>query len=511
MIARLRLALLLLCPLYLSLGVAPAHALRVAIVAGNNVGYGSDGNLRYAEADAGRIAKVLVELAGFPRDQALLLTGRSAADLRTAFSIAAERLKKAPGDHLFFFYYSGHADAQALHVGRDALSFSELKQLVTRLPAAARVVIVDACQSGALTRIKGGRPGVRFDLPAGAEPTRGLAILASASDTELAQESDELRGSFFTHHLDLGLRGLADRNRDGRVTLSESFDYASDRTLHATLSTSVGPQHPTFRYDLAGQRELVLTEPNATGPKQARLVFDKQGWYFVRSDRDTLVTETQANGGERVTLPPGRYEIARRDPGRLETASVTLASGSETRVSTLRTTTLSFGRAVRKGGGVRSESFAVSLGGSLRSSIASLGPAAGVGLAGRVDGGVGSLELRASLARSTTRTLLPSETWDTGVSLVPLRAFDFGTLTFGAGLELGYHVLHQEVAHAEPRVVHAAAVGPALLLELALSERFCVRADLAVPSYLLELESGGAEEFSFLPGVRAGFGAGSYF
>ena len=64
------------------------------------------------------------------------------------------------------------------------------------------------------------------------------SVLASSTASELSQESEALRASYFTHHLLSGLRGAADADRDGRVTLSEAYRYAYNRTLVATAATA---------------------------------------------------------------------------------------------------------------------------------------------------------------------------------------------------------------------------------------------------------------------------------
>ena len=147
-------------------------------------------------------------------------------------------------------YYSGHADADALHLDGTHLPLGELRDLVTGSAASARVLVLDACRSGTITRVKGGTPAPAFDIdlgiPVGAE---GVAILSSSAAGESSQESDALGASFFTHALVSALLGAGDTNHDGSVTLGEAFAYAKERTLAATSRTIVGPQHPTFRLD----------------------------------------------------------------------------------------------------------------------------------------------------------------------------------------------------------------------------------------------------------------------
>ena len=51
-----------------------------------------------------------------------------------------------------------------------------------------------------------------------------------------------------------------DQGGDGKVTLSEAYSYAYERTVASTASSAAGAQHPTFSFDLAGNGDLVLTD-----------------------------------------------------------------------------------------------------------------------------------------------------------------------------------------------------------------------------------------------------------
>jgi hypothetical protein len=508
----LRLLVVILAVHGLLVARAAAQSLRVALIVGNNAGAADEQPLRYAEADADRISRLLVGLARFPASETIVLRGRTASDVRGALAALAERLSETPGEHLFFFYYSGHADARALHLGSSQLAFAELKRDVEALRAAVRIVVVDACQSGALTRVKGGTPGASFELTRQGEPTRGLAILASASPAELAQESDELKASFFTHHFEAGLRGLADRDRDGRVTLSESFDYASNQTLRTTVATSAGPQHPSFRYDLVGQRDVVLTEPQLTSAGFGQLHFDRPGWYFVSREGGPFVTEMSSTGDERLALEAGRYEIRRRGADRLQTASAHVASGTQIAVSTLPTSEVAFGRAVRKGAGVRARAYALGVEGSARSGVASLGPAFGGGILARLDVALGSLELRANVARAESTTRIPAETWEASARLAALVTWDIGEASIAGGVEAGVSFLRQAIDREPVRWIRAPVFGPTLTFELPWAARAFVRTELGAPVYVVSLENReGGGELAALMSARGTLGAGVYF
>src|SRR5690606_40141662 len=103
----------------------------------------------------------------------------------------------------------GRSTDESLLWGGEQLDYLELRQALRALPADVVVAILDACASGAFTRMKGGALRPAF-LPSTAAPIRGHAYLTSSAADEVAQESDRIGGSFFTHHLLAGLRGAAD-------------------------------------------------------------------------------------------------------------------------------------------------------------------------------------------------------------------------------------------------------------------------------------------------------------
>jgi len=507
-----RRALAWLLGIFLLLWAAPACALRAAIIVGSDDGLSDDERLQHAKTDAERVSRLLVSLAGVATKNVSLLKGQGPDAVRQAFSDLTPKLRATPGEHLVIFYYSGHADAQALRLDGGILPLTELKQRLMALPVAVRVAIVDACQSGVLTRTKGGRPGVTFDVSTNGAMPKGLAILTSASDGELAQESDVIQGSFFTHHVEAGLRGLADVNHDGAVTLSEAFEYASERTLSATVGTTAGPQHPTFRYDLSGERDVVLTYPRSLNSHSSRLVFDRPGLYFVRDHHGRLVGEFLSAGNAEMALDPGRFEVLRRERDALYSATIEVPPGERVAMSSVSQSSVAFGRAIRKGAGNRRWSTAVSGGGSVRSSLAELGPALGVAVAARLDASAGSVELRAVASRASSVAITPAVTDEARLALAGLRAWDFGLATLSGGAEVGLSLFHQRVVESDDRTVWAPSLGPTVLLELPFATRLLLRGDVSVPVYALSVaDRSGGRGVSWTPSLRVGAGVGAYF
>jgi hypothetical protein len=342
----------------LALAAAPGPSPRFAVVAASNDGAAGRPRLWFAEKDAGRFRAALQEIGGFPPEQVATVRGPGARALREALAsvevgVAAAR---ARGEKpLLVVYYSGHAGPGGLELGAERVSYDELKALVAASAAEAKVVIVDACEAGALTQVKGARaaPAVDFPLPSG--EVQGTAYLASTAVGEAAQESAALGGSFFTHHLEVAMRGAGDADLDGLVTLAEAFRYTAASTVSATAATSHGPQHPTYDFRMAGRGDVVLADLRRA-EAHLRIPQDPGALYVLRGPRG-LVAEVKAGAAElRLAVPAGRYEIERRGPNGRARGDLGLERGEERLVPVLQPTRYEVARA--KGGPRPAEAFA---------------------------------------------------------------------------------------------------------------------------------------------------------
>jgi len=290
---------------------------RYALVLGANFGGADRPRLQYAIADAERFARVLVELGGVrPGDEVVLREPKlrdltDALDALTRQMTEARRgLDPAGGRTEVLFYYSGHADEKGLLLGDDRYSYRTLRDRLDQIPADVRIAVLDACASGAFTRIKGsGRPRPPFVVDASAD-MHGHAFLTSSAANEAAQESDRIRASYFTHFLVSGFRGAADASGDGKVTLNEAYQFAFNETLGRTVDTNGGAQHPSYDINLAGTGDVVMTDVRQT-TATLRLPDDLEGRVFIRTAAEELVVELYKPAGRAVeiALEPGTYDV----------------------------------------------------------------------------------------------------------------------------------------------------------------------------------------------------------
>jgi hypothetical protein len=358
-------------PLPARVEAAPARVYLMAV--GNNQGHAGEIGLRYAERDARELSHVLQQLGGISSRDTLLLLGEDASVVRTAIIELNERIRnEEAGKATLLVFYSGHADSEGLHLGSSTLPFEELRSMVSGSSAKMRLLVVDSCRSGGVTRVKGLTSAPDFeialDLSSG---TEGMAILTSSSAGESSQESDLLRSSFFSHHLVSGLRGAADQNADGRVTLEEAYSYAYHQTLRSSGRT-LAVQHPTFEYDMVGQGDLVLTRIGEDLRGAGTLHITQAGRYMVFEGREGGPLMAELVVGERgasIVLPPRVYFVQRRGQSSYREYVFTLDEGQRASLEKHSYRTVAYDRLVRKGGGERKAIHGLSVLGGARGEL----------------------------------------------------------------------------------------------------------------------------------------------
>ncbi len=324
---------LLLVLLLLSASTAQAAPRRFAIVVGANHGAASHPPLRFAESDAQKIYNALTEVTGVDYDDAILLRSPREAELSAAFATIRERIiahKKAAKDpSMFVFYYSGHSDGVALELGSERFANDALQKQITATDADLKLSVLDACHAGALIQSKGAIPAGYVMNLSETPAIKGQITLSASSATELALESREVGGSFFTHHLVSGLRGAADASQDGRVTLAELYPYTYQQTLKATSSTTVGVQHPGVDMKLKGNGEVVLADIRQAS---ATLVVGQDLSQVLVIDRKADAVVAEVGAAKKLSLEPGNYLLRMNKEGVVSEARVTLASREVRRV-----------------------------------------------------------------------------------------------------------------------------------------------------------------------------------
>ncbi len=301
---------------------------RFALIIGANDGWATDRPLRYAHDDAQRVQDVLIQLGQVNEGDATLLFDPTTRQIDEALQNIEAQLAATTEPTVFFFYYSGHSDAESLHLRGPRLALTTLADRLSNAKSGLTLAVIDSCRSGAILTAKGAAPVAAVRLIAD-EPVQGFALLSSSGADELAQESRALAGSIFTHHWISALRGAGDVDNDGVVRLSEAYGYAYERTRADTESTAL-PQRPGFRFNLKGRGDVALTRLMAAAGTVEFEIEPSQRYVIVDSNEQRLIAETRSNPSERrrLQLAAGTYRIKRPVNDGVDVADVQLAPGA---------------------------------------------------------------------------------------------------------------------------------------------------------------------------------------
>lgn len=324
------------------IAVPHAHAAdeprRVVVAIGHNHGLSTEAPLRHAESDAERFAAVFREIGGVRSSDVRVLVHPEPGEVLETLGWATRRARQKTDSVVV--YYSGHGDAQSLHLGGEKLSIESIEQVLQLGTAPLSIVVLDACRSED-GRAKGLQRGDAFSIslerPLGPS---GLVMLRSASDGEAAQESDELRGGVFTHYFLVGLRGAADHDDDGRVSLAESYAYAFGRTLQRSGTQPGALQRPSADIDIEGAGPIVLTRPQRAASTLV-IPSERDAQYIVyRLPAASVEAEIWADPAQSqsLALPEGRFLVHRRTEDEVRVTELALPYGGRAELSPSRMT-----------------------------------------------------------------------------------------------------------------------------------------------------------------------------
>lgn len=301
---------------------------RYALIVGANDGGPERTRLRYALRDAEALRDVLSDLGGVEDKGIVYLSEPDGDAFFSALNQLRQTVESEKNSHSrteFIFYYSGHSDERHILFSQERIPYSAVRSSIESIATDVRIVILDSCASGAFTRAKGGKKRPPFMIDK-AYDMKGFAFMSSSSSDEASQESERLKGSFFTHNLVAGLRGAADMNQDGRITLTEAYQYTFDHTLSQTANTISGPQHPHKTIQMEGTGDVVITDLRRS-PHHLVFAADVFGTLLLRTPEGRLVVELHKVPGRKLEmgLEAGSYQIINIRSNQYYDTSVTLA------------------------------------------------------------------------------------------------------------------------------------------------------------------------------------------
>ena len=240
--------------------------------------------LRYATRDAEAMYRFLTTQGGYPKENVVLLTDTTAQKptlLNIKRALGDFLTRRAGRDDMVLIYFAGHgapevdaggveADGLSKYlIPRDgdpdslyttALPMDEIQRIFSRVQAERIVMLLDTCYSGTaggrtFARASTRATGINDQFLERLTRSRGRVIITASGPNEVALELPELGHGVFTHFVLEGLRGKADRDKDGLVTVSELYEYVEDQ-VDATARRAGGRQRPLMKGEIEGTLPL---------------------------------------------------------------------------------------------------------------------------------------------------------------------------------------------------------------------------------------------------------------
>lgn len=215
---------------------------------------------RYCGDDAAGVAEIYRTIGGVPDRRINVFAGDAttavnAETLRAAFAEFIEQLSVR--DTLIVFF-SGHglldqnghyvlvtSDCKADNAVETGLSIDWLKEQLAKCRAAHKIVLLNACYSGAFAGGTARKVDPQAAVDSIKESPNTIAVSSSASD-RVSFEIDEYKAGLFSHWLKVGLRGHANPRIDDAIDLDELFAYLARRIDAKTEALGLPNQTPVL-------------------------------------------------------------------------------------------------------------------------------------------------------------------------------------------------------------------------------------------------------------------------
>lgn len=219
---------------------AGSHPHDFAVVIGIEK-YRDIGGVEFAEHDATAVRSYLVNLLGYPAENVVLLPNERATRSDLEKYLGRWLANRVDRDSAVFVYFAGHGapnpasgepylvpyDGDPNYLETTGYSLRELYASLAKLPAREIFVVLDSCFSGSGGRsviAAGARPLVmttatRVSVPA------NTVVFAAAGGNQISTSYPREKHGLFTYFLLKGLRGEADADGDGTITVRELYSF----------------------------------------------------------------------------------------------------------------------------------------------------------------------------------------------------------------------------------------------------------------------------------------------
>ena len=300
-------------------------------------------DLQYAHNDAKSFADFLKSPAGgaFPPDRVLLLTNREAT-VREVRKGIGDFLAQSLEDDLVIIFFAGHGspdpknpknlyllchDTEPGNYYGTAFPMWEIDTALSRAIRSQRVIVLaDACHSAGVGGTRSTSMAKNFNeyMTKLAGSKEGLTKITASRADEFSQEKRFPEGGhgMFTYYLLKGLKGEADANRDGFITMKESFDYLYDKVR----SESRHSQNPWTSAYVSADIPIGILDKQVIQEIESCIEAEKEKYQpAAKSDQPAMFSiDLPENSGTALNLAQAKLAKDEKDLA-LEMANVVIA------------------------------------------------------------------------------------------------------------------------------------------------------------------------------------------
>jgi len=293
-------------------------------------------DVEYALEDAQVMKKYLTRTLGFREENIIYTENATAAEMTRIFGSKDNPQGQLynwvkPGESDIFVYYSGHgapnpetgdayfipSNSNPSYLSQNGYPTSQLYENLSKIPAEAVTVVVEACFSGTS---EGGAvvQNVSPAVLSVENPLLGienaLAFTAGAAD-QVSTWYNEKRHGLFTYYFLKGLRGAANMDGDQKITSQEMGTYLTETVPYRARRLHNREQTPQI---VGADQTRVLVQYDGELPTETQLT--------ARLPAATTALESSVE--ESLSLPGGAKKVTgASNGGRLRSGDVILSAG----------------------------------------------------------------------------------------------------------------------------------------------------------------------------------------
>jgi len=235
--------------------------------------YSSLPSVDFAQKDASIMKEYFIRVLGIPEENIKYLADSQATKSTITGHLRSILPRNVEKDSNLYLYFAGHGfpevvegkivdtylvpyDGNPQHITESGYKIKDFYEDLNKLKIQRTFVFLDACFSGGASRsekmLGGTRPAL-IDPPTILLKSDKVISLASTKGGQASNSYPERKHGLFTYFLLDGLKGAADKDGDGWISMEELFSYVQDnvtkvaRRMGVEQTPAVNPPLDTIK------------------------------------------------------------------------------------------------------------------------------------------------------------------------------------------------------------------------------------------------------------------------